>query len=526
VSLLLLLQPTASGVNPAPQDGRHGPVYDERHHRHRDNDGTGPCRADSRGRLRQGRHRRRRPRYRIGHRVGGCDDLVELDAAAVRNVTHDLALLSAQVTTAIPSGSTVTVTYNTAQSRKALIVAAFNDVVTPTFETTSNVTVPPRATCPQVRTGPAQWRPRQRPQRTRATTSSSSRLLQRVDDQRLSQHRLDRGRQHRHVGGHHRPRRLARLQGRPQTPAAPRLPRALPTASRPVGTAGVATLPATALGTNPPAGSATLTLTATGTAGVGGGGVADPTPEQVISNVSTVSGTTLTLTTTADIPVGRTLQLATNRTTLAGNAGGLTSVTVNAGATSTFGVSATANRAGSHNLNLYTAQVTTLIPAGSVFTITYAAGSSRKAAQLAVFTETLSANEETSSNVALSTDGSVSSGSNGSGVTATATATAVNTGADEIAIAVFTFGDTGGAGSINNLTPGGRVGQRSGIRLSLRQAPPSVASTWPTGSFGTLPVGPCRRPAPTNVTPAGLLVLRRSRSVPQRRRPRRPVPGR
>lgn len=167
----------------------------------------------------------------------------------------------------------------------------------------------------------------------------------------------------------------------------------------------------------------------------------DPTLKQTIQNTSVVNGTTLVLTTTANIAVGDLIVIAATRGTITGDVNTITSVVVSAGATDGFGDTAQACRASTYDLHLEAARCTTLIPSGSTITITYASSSGKRAAIAAVFDQVTTKTAETTSGITgIGGDGGTSAGPNGNSLTPSATALTVNTTARHLVVGASSIG--------------------------------------------------------------------------------------
>lgn len=164
---------------------------------------------------------------------------------------------------------------------------------------------------------------------------------------------------------------------------------------------------------------------------------------------STTSGTTTQVTTTADIVPGELIVIAATRGTITGDTDTVTGVAVSAGATNGFLDAAQAARASTSDLHLLAALCTTLIPAGSTITVTFASSAGRRAMIAATFTQVTSKiAEATSGTSGIGGDGGTSAGPNGNSTTPSATTTGSTTTARCLVVAASTL--TGGHTS----TPG------------------------------------------------------------------------
>lgn len=170
--------------------------------------------------------------------------------------------------------------------------------------------------------------------------------------------------------------------------------------------------------------------------------MADPVVEQVVTNQGTTTASTFTLTTTAPIPVGKVVLIAVNKSMASTAVIGVSSITESgAGAVGTWVLAASASRASTHDLSLWAATVTTEIPTGTVFTVTYpaSAASNRRIGILAVFSEVTSHLAETASSTNAGGQTNTSFGSNGSASPSSTLANVTNTGTDMLVIGVHTL---------------------------------------------------------------------------------------
>lgn len=159
--------------------------------------------------------------------------------------------------------------------------------------------------------------------------------------------------------------------------------------------------------------------------------------------------------TTALIPAGATIVLATNRATATGNVNGVSGIAVADGAGNPVATGAWtlrdagACRASTHDLAIHHVKTAVDVPAGSKFTVTFnSTAGSRKTMVGAAFSGLIGTRDATSGTTGGGGDGGTSIGPNGSGATASVSSSGSTAQNNEVVVAAFSSDAT------KTITPG------------------------------------------------------------------------
>lgn len=173
-------------------------------------------------------------------------------------------------------------------------------------------------------------------------------------------------------------------------------------------------------------------------------GPATPVVTNVGSSILTTGSTTITVTTTAAIPVGDVIAVALNRgTATAGQVMGSAVVSLSGGAVDSW-TRASASRAMTHDTALMVARVTSAIASGTTVTITTSTNGTNRAAAIVAGIHNLSsgAPNATSGDDAAGQDRDTNHGPNANGTSISAPTDAVTTVPHTLVLGAFGIGGT------------------------------------------------------------------------------------
>lgn len=164
--------------------------------------------------------------------------------------------------------------------------------------------------------------------------------------------------------------------------------------------------------------------------------------KQLVKFTSTAAGTTSTFTTTADILVGEDIFVAIGRTITNVTLCGVSNISTSAGA-GTFERVATSCRSVTFDVHLGRFRCTTLIPSGSVITVTHRSSNTKRGGIMQVVSGlTSAAAHKSSGNAADNQLGDTNRGDNGSSTAAASSTATATTIADCLVLGAFGEGGT------------------------------------------------------------------------------------